>query len=781
MGGLKMKKKLLKNTALLAAFACIAGGALPTVNAFASAKTTKYGDDFNNMEQVGDYDRSLWSAYSANGGENTSVKVEALKAASTACKMTGIGSANGEEVALTTKDKISDLKQLTFDLKMPASGDWFALGFWGGEKEKYVADWGKGDPQCYNSWMISVGSPFVGSWGDWGIDDATNLWLSVKIVPKSATAADVYIAKRGDAFPAEGKEKTLGNGFSFSDCYVAFANYNSGSGHADYTLDNISITDGENCYTEDFEQFKDYDESAETKPEMKYFEVVLRDPAKKLLLSYPYEAGVNKLAFENAQKGDRLMGKTKIEKEDKYIGNTQEVFSASFELTFSHNVTESETIAYIFGLSAVSGNPFEDCWAYEMGKNGGKIVKYNESGESVSLENNENDFSSLAENGAKITLSLTKKGTFTVAENGENVLTFDGVDKYAGYAGFAAASEISSTVYLDDVFVSNTTYTCYRTKSVQTNFSTTYFGEEGNEDFVSHSEVGSMKYENGEMVWDCLSDGSYFGSAYQYDSFVMDFKLTSVKTSLDGKEERLGTVPNRWIGVDFGRSTKNRTDYGSVATLTMAITPHTKDYSDPSDGEAWDLPESWDTADIGWYKKEGSSASATSYKQEKTVPASYFKDIFYDGVNVLREEIKADDALCVRISYKEGKISLYMKKASEGTYTLYGTVENIDADGYVALVCTGYAFCSIDDFSVTNTSEIYELPDTPVPDGSGQKETEVIYDRGNVDVNWNEELDLNKQSSGCGGVLSASVGLSGIVAAVCAAVVAENKRKGGKK
>ena len=110
---------------------------------------------------------------------------------------------------------------------------------------------------------------------NWGIDDATNLWLSVKIVPKSATAADVYIAKRGDAFPAEGKEKTLGNGFSFSDCYVAFANYNSGSGHADYTLDNISITDGENCYTEDFEQFKDYDESAETKPEMKYFEVVL--------------------------------------------------------------------------------------------------------------------------------------------------------------------------------------------------------------------------------------------------------------------------------------------------------------------------------------------------------------------------------------------------------------------------------------------------------------------------------------------------------------------------
>ena len=89
-----------------------------------------------------------------------------------------------------------------------------------------MADWGKGDPQCYNSWMISVGSPFVGSWGDWGIDDATNLWLSVKIVPKSATAADVYIAKRGDAFPAEGKEKTLGNGFSFSDCYVAFANYN---------------------------------------------------------------------------------------------------------------------------------------------------------------------------------------------------------------------------------------------------------------------------------------------------------------------------------------------------------------------------------------------------------------------------------------------------------------------------------------------------------------------------------------------------------------------------
>ena len=83
------------------------------------------------------------------------------------------------------------------------------------------------------------------------------------------------------------------------------------------------------------------------------------------------------------------MGKTKIEKEDKYIGNTQEVFSASFELTFSHNVTESETIAYIFGLSAVSGNPFEDCWAYEMGKNGGKIVKYNESGDKATLTSRE--------------------------------------------------------------------------------------------------------------------------------------------------------------------------------------------------------------------------------------------------------------------------------------------------------------------------------------------------------------------------------------------------------
>lgn len=776
-----MKKKFFKNAALFAASACLSCAALPAVTAFASAKTFRYSDDFNNMEQVGDYDRSLWNAYSANGEENTSVKVQALKAASTACKMVGIGSANGEEVVLSSKQKISDLKQLAFDLKMPAEGDWFAIGFWGGEKEKYVADWSSGGPQCYNSWMISVASPIAGTWNDWGIENAANLWISVKIVPKSAEAADVYIAKRGETFPSEGKEKTLQSGFSFTDCYLMFANYNSGSGHADYLLDNISITDGETTYTEDFEECKDYGESAGANPAMSYFETVRQSDSKQLILSYPYEAGVNKLAFENAAKGDRLMGKTKIEKEDKYIGDMQEVFSASFELSFSESVAETEKVAYVFGVDSVAGNPFSDCWAYEMSRTGGKLVKYDENGAVTALENNENAFSSAEAGGTTITLSLSKNGTFTAKENDEIVLTYLGVDKYAGYSGFAAASDISSAVYLDDVTISNTTYTCYRTKSVQTNFSTTYFGEEGNEDFVSHAEVGSIKYENGEMVWDCLSDGSYFGSAYQYDSFVMDFKLTSVKTSMDEKEERTGTVPNRWIGIDFGRSTKTRVDYGSLATLTMSITPHTKDYSDPKDGETWDMPETWETADIGWYKKPGSAASGTAYRQEKAVPASYFQDISYDGINVLREEIKADDAVCVRIAYQNGKISLYMKKASEGAYTLYGTVENIDADGYVALVCTGYAFCSIDDFAVTNTSEIYELPDTPVPDGSGQKETEVIYDRGNVDVNLSEELDLNKQSSGCGGVVTVSAGLTGITAMICAVFAVENKRKGGRK
>ena len=135
----------------------------------------------------------------------------------------------------------------------------------------------------------------------------------------------MYIAKRGETFPSEGKEKTLQSGFSFADCYLMFANYNSGSGHADYSLDNISITDGETTYTEDFEECKDYGESADANPAMSYFEAVRQSDSKQLILSYPYEAGVNKLAFESAAKGDRLMGKTKIETEDKYIGGEQQL------------------------------------------------------------------------------------------------------------------------------------------------------------------------------------------------------------------------------------------------------------------------------------------------------------------------------------------------------------------------------------------------------------------------------------------------------------------------
>ena len=144
--------------------------------------------------------------------------------------------------------------------------------------------------------------------------------------------------------------------------------------------------------------------------------------------------------------------------------------------------------------------------------------------------------------------------------------------------------------------------------------------------------------------------------------------------------------------------------------------------------------------------------------QVKPIPASLFKDIQYDGVLTEKQNIDEGDALCVRLVMENGTLSLYLKKASETSFTKYYEAKNLKATGYVALRCTGYTYLELDDFSMANTSPVYICAENHVPETIIKEEEIIIYDRGNLDVNWDEEVKLNK-GSGCGSAIS-PVGLT---------------------
>lgn len=740
---------------------CLAAAMLLSVAAVpfeaqAARRTETVKDDFDNGSLVGAYDSEVWSEFSANN----SIKIAELTTPGKVLEFKG-KNVNGETTVLMSNDWYWEIHSLSFDLKIPENASWFGLDFVDiDEPWDYVGDFGEnGEPMIYGSFKVSPEDDFGLSdteWTSWGFSSnkLENTWISVKIVTENDKTGKMYIAPKGAGFNEElGQPITLGEGQSFYNSNVVFADY----AFCGYQLDNIVIETDMGVYQENFEE-----------DENNLLECITIDSdTSKFSFPIVESGGDRRLEIAQAAAGERLIANTAIKGEDEYLEDTEEVLNVSF--SYTGNDTQEE-IAYVFGLQYSDSEPFVGTWAYVMSQQSGRLVKYEEDGTETVVKTN--NFS--AGKKKKLQLSLTKNGNLTVTENGSNVLQCEGVSEYAGYNGFAAKTDISEPIYLDNVELANSIYKVITTKTFTDDFSTNRLGTTGNSDYAVNAASGVIAVQDGELVFDGCLDDTYFGAAYEYETYEMEFQLTSIYGTDDMEERQNATAPDRWIGIDFGKENMNTTTYGTYGMFLIRITA--------PEGET-----NWQTADVGIYKKEGTS----TLKEEeltivKSIPASYFKDITYDGVNTQKEDISPDAAVCFKLVAKEDSMELYMKRADAEEYTLHATLNNVDPVGYSAITCTGWTFWTLDNFGMTNTAEIYnEAPEVVIEEAQT-----VSYEErgiGVTDTGWEEETQLNVNNgsdttdSMSGVIIIAGIAVAAVVIIVIGVVVVSTKKKAKTK
>ena len=399
----------------------------------------------------------------------------------------------------------------------------------------------------------------------------------------------------------------------------------------------------------------------------------------------------------------------------------------------------NDSLSFAFGIKDETDYK-KGCVTLDMYANGIKFAQVDTEGVKRDLtEKVKTD--KLVKEATTLRLTANKDGQIRAYVNDElllesKVLT---ADYYAGAMGYIVTEDKanSGVVMVDQIQVYTTRYKVPVTKSVTHNFSNDYFGKQDFEDFIMNSTGGGQYVQDGRLVWDGLSDYSYFGSAHEYDDFILEFKICNILTS-ENKSDIHATGLDRWLGIDIAKSVPGLEEYGSSAVFMFNINSQNE-----YDG-------------IGYYVAAESNvdkaAIPSNIKLNNKIPSSLFKAISYDNNRTFKTDIAEKDAVCVRWVAERGTLRLYLKKACELNYTLYTVIENVDTTGYVALCCTGYTFLELDDFSMSNISSVYVPADNYVPETIIKTEEVFIYDRGNVDVNGATEAQLNESSekSGCG-------------------------------
>lgn len=738
-------KALARFMALVLVACCL----LPAIPCAAERQTITISDNFDNASTIGTYDLEVWSAFS------DAFAVEQLMDPDKVLQFKG-KNANGENTVLISKDWYWEVHSLSFDVKFPSMGSWFGLDFPDIlEQEEYLGDYKeKGDPMCYGSYKASASDDFgfAGTdWRYWGFSSSTiaDTWVSVKIVAKDEKTGTIYMAPQGKAFhEARGKEITLSEGRSFHNCNIVFTDY----AFSGYMLDNIVIETDTGTYAEDFNDETD-----------DLFDLIsLIEGSQNFSTQVVEDGAVRSLRISNTTKGDRLIANDKIEQLDEHLSDDEQVLNVSFQMDMSRAEPEQE-LAYVFGLKKQIDDPFSGTWGYVMNKKGGRLVRFEEDGSETVLA--QSNFRSEV-NGSTISLSLNKNGSFAVKENGRQILSGTGVTNYSGYTGFAANTDLTEPIYVDDVIISNGIYHVITTKSYSDDFSKNLLSADGNSDHAYKAVSGSVNVSNGELVYSGCLDGTFFGPAYEYETFELKFELTSILGTDDENEKQNATYLNNWIGIDFGRKSTNVSEYGSYGMFLIRILPESAD-------------QVWDTTQCTLYKKENTSTlRGEELIQVKPIPASYFKDITYDEKTKQREDISADAAVCFKLVATEEQMELYMKRADQEEYTLYTILKGAEPYGYIGITCTGWTYWTIDNFAINNTAEIYkEAPEVVI------EEPEIVSyeDRGlaGEDTGWEEEMALNANYKPAADPMSwiwIAVA-STAVAAIAVAVVVLSRRK----
>lgn len=748
-----MKSKKAKVLVSVLVLSMIIGCLSPIKEASARQETITIADSFDNQEYVGDIDLDVWTPY----GDTTSVKVKEISKPEYVLQCTG-KNITGETCVLMSKEWYWEIQSFSFDLWIPKGADWAALDFVDIDvPEDYTGDYGEhGEPMIYSSMMLGPDNDFNltrTEWKDWGFADnkVEDEWVSVKFVVDDAMNAKIMLAPKGKKFDeSKAQRVTLSGARSFYNSNIVFADYK----FCGYMLDNIVINTDTGKFKEDFEDGKN-----NLFEEISIYE---RDETCFPVIEY---GGSRKLMFKKASAEDRLIANTKVKQEDEYLKDKDSVLDVSFTVDFSQNNSNQE-IAFVFGLAENDSLPFSDTWAYVMSKNGGRLSYFDIDGkETVHVSKN---FGTTLR-GNQVHLVLQKNGMLTAYLDGRAVGSYKGIEAYAGSVGFAAKTAIKDPIYIDDFKVENNLYKIITTKSFSDDFSENKLGTTGNSDYAWNAEAGSISVTDNEMVWEGVSDYTYVGPAYEYETYELSFRLNAIKGTTDEASKWDATYLGRWIGIDFGKSSSTIKTYGTYGMLAVqVVTP------DPN--------IDWQEAGIFTYKSEEvSMMSEEVLTQVKPIPAEYFEDITYDGVNTMREQISSKKAVCFKFVALEDHVELYMKRASDKEYTLYATVENVDPKGYVAICCTGYSYWSLDNFKIKNTAEIYnEAPPIVIE--------EVVLPSleergvGVEDTYWAREQEINAQKSGGFPTVAVAVIGGAVVVAGATAIVllARKKKRGGE-
>jgi hypothetical protein len=535
------------------------------------------------------------------------------------------------------------------------------------------------------------------------------------------------VAKKGEAFGA-GVAVTGAAGEVFNDAYLTFAVSGIAPG-ANFAVDNIVIEKEDNTtVTETFENMEDLK-----------IQIVRKDTSKAVrAIVYSPDS----LRFDNASDNARMVTKNVVAL-DESILKQYKVMEAEFTVQVS-----SGAISFVYGLSQTSSNIASmGAYEYVMTATEGTLYQYNAAGEATEL--GKNVFNSVgSEDGAKMTVVVDKVGTMKVYEDGEQVKDADGntvvynIQSYAGYVAFASAAD-ATTGKVDDVVIQSSTYYVPYTKSLTNNFSTDYVGGEDTLDFYMTSTPSkTLKIENDKLCFDGCSDGTLFGTCYQYDDFILDYKLTDIYVGTDEVDDMDKTGVGRWFGLDIARPNYDTSYYGHYLMLYFNIV----------------LNENVTNTSLNAFVTSGGPTPETMQIEQDPIPMSLFRDISYDGTSKLAEDIAAEDAVCVRWVAENNVLKLYMKKASEVQFTWYATVSGIETNGYLSLCCTGFTHMHLDDFSLANTSTVYTCASNEAPEKQ-IIEVEAPYDYNKYrdnDENFEKELNyLN--ATGCGASVSGMI------------------------
>ena len=760
-----MKRKICSILAFVLGVALCAPAAVNTISADASAKTVKVlQDTFNDLKYGGRYDNTKWKTYVA---DETTTQIAQTEASNAVLHFVN-GQSSGETLQLATVNRYKNIQSIQFDLKLTSESNaaWMGVNIINDEMLNEALQGSTSIytvPMLIRSTELAANTSTFNKSGSWlnllGTSNIAGEWITMKIVPQAGgKGADVYTSFQGEELPETASLTMSWNSAnssrSFSEGYVAFGTTSVG---LDQYVDNIKIEADGVSYVEDFTP------GALSWAEKGIWQKI--GPASSAGLAV-YDNSA--LQFKNAKANDRLISVQSVAA-DKSVVTDLVTLDASFNVKMDASAAETDEIAFVFGLSEQRSDPLKGSYAYIINKNGGRLERYTAEGKvELSSQNmNKNGFGSItSKNGANIQLTVKKNGEFAVYENGNKIAaSFDKVETYAGYFGFVAFSDLSTDIIIDSVGVNSTSYYVPKTKSVTHNFSNDFFGNEGYEDFVTKGLPDNSLYvKDGKLVMEGASDGTFFGSAHQYDSFIMDYKLCNIYVGTPDMENTQATKEGRWLGLDLSRQTKKISDYGSYLMLYFTIVPS----------------QSATSVTLSAYASSHSETAAESdsyvISKVRDIPVNYFTDIQYDGVNTQKTGIQEGDALCVRWVSENGVLKLYMKKASEGDFTLYYTVMGLELNGYFALCNTGYLHAELDDFSMANTSPMYECANSEAPETIIKDKEIYIYDKGNIDVNWEDELVLNaSDKGGCNSSVATMGGVGLTFAAV--ALLFKKRRK----